>query len=437
MTVYKRGQIYWLQFAYRGRRYQESTGQLNREAALAVERKRKDEVRQRAHGVAIDAPTQTPTFMDWAEHYYLDAAKQLTRPDRVEDLIRVALQFWGRRPADARKVVAGAPYHDLRLGDVVRDPTWVTKWEAWLAEPKPQRRRPKDPPGFARPPIVWSAQTKNQYRSLLSRMFAVALENSFRLQTGLTMNPFAGIRRERGRRRTAILDKDDLRAVLQQASYHLRLAIALGVLTPKLRETDILKLDFRQHFTPALDWLTVREHKTESKTGAPQVAYVPQQLRTILEEARRRGGRSTRVITYQGRAIKSLAGAVRGAVERAAAQRPHLVYGRFEETGVTFHTLRHTASTLLATLKVPLALHRDMMGHKDLDSTLWYTHLRPMAEIEPAEQLSDALPISDLVLLARKRPPVAESVTSTRGRPTKSPAKRVKPTTARRRAQER
>ena len=64
MSVYKRGGVYWMDFVYRGTRVQQSTGQITKDAALAVERQLKDEVRQRAHGVAVEEKALTPIFME-------------------------------------------------------------------------------------------------------------------------------------------------------------------------------------------------------------------------------------------------------------------------------------------------------------------------------------------------------------------------------------
>lgn len=421
MSIYLRGGVYWAHFQYKGVRVQKSTGQIDRDAALAVERQWKDELRQRAHGVAIAAKPESPTFQEWAEVYFAEATKKVTRADRIEHLVRGVLRFFGRRPSQAADVYPDAPYHDLRLSDLIENPAWLSRWDAWLNDPKRDRT---DPTGKRQ--RRWSGQTKNQHRSTLSQLYALALKPAWRQTTGIESNPCLGVDRDPKRRRTAVLDREDLLAILSQASYHLRLAIAIALLTPKLREGDILRLRFDRHFSSNFAWLTVHGHKTEAKTGKPLVAYVPEQLREILIEAKRRAGkRQAHVITYQGESVSQLRGAVRGAVERAAAARPRLRYGRSADDGITFHTLRHSASTLLGELDVPLERHRQMMGHERIETTLWYTHLRPVHEQAPAEALSARLPIKDLVLVARKRPPVAETVSSRRPSPAKTGAKRA------------
>jgi hypothetical protein len=74
--------------------------------------------------------------------------------------------------------------------------------------------------------------------------------------------------------------------------------------------------------------------------------------------------------------------------------------------GATFHTLRHTAASLLAELGEPEAIRKEVMGHRNIATTqrdTHYTHLRPVHEIPAHERLADAVPIADLVTAARKR----------------------------------
>jgi integrase len=61
-------------------------------------------------------------------------------------------------------------------------------------------------------------------------------------------------------------------------------------------------------------------------------------------------------------------------------------YGRFIDDGVTFHTLRHTAATILAELEVGEGKRKAVMGHRHLGTTQKYTHLRPMHEVAPLER---------------------------------------------------
>jgi integrase len=113
------------------------------------------------------------------------------------------------------------------------------------------------------------------------------------------------------------------------------------------------------------------------------------------------------VVEYRQRPIKSIRGGLQEAAKRAG-----LAYGR-AGNGVTFHTLRHTAASLLAELGESEAIRKEVMGHRDIATTQRYTQLRPVHEIPALERLAAAVPISDLVMDPRRRAsnkPVGKSV---------------------------
>jgi integrase len=399
VSLYKRKEssFWWYKFEHRHVRYAGSTHQHDRRAAERFEENLKREVEQTAAGVAVPKPIVSPSFQDWAEIYFADAKKKVKRPDRIKDLTRSALRFWGRRPAsDAEMGDPGRPYHDLCLLDPVNEPSWLLKWEAWLELPKKERPRTGRLKHIKPRTIKWSSQTKNQYRSWLTQMFQLAMNPAYRKQTGIVSNPTAGMWRDPKRGRKAVLEVEDVVAIIAMGSYHLRLAVAIGLLAPKLREANILALDFDVHISADYRFITVDDHKTDGDTG-PLVCAVPLQLQAILRAARERHPGRTRVITYQGKPVKSLEGAMRGAVDRAGTLRPNLRYGRAHAQGVTFHTLRHTAVTMMLELEVALKKVSDAVGHKRIDTTMLYAHLRPQHQLAAMETLADALPLAALV----------------------------------------
>jgi integrase len=381
-------QYYHYDFRVRGRRFRGSTDQALREDAERVEAQLKLNARRRARGILLPEDVPSPRIQDWVEHYYEEVAPRLVRPAAKAHLIRTALRFWGERPTQSGKVHTHGVYHDLTLRDVVDDPHWTTRWEAWLRA------------------CGFSSQSKNHLRGLVADWYRVALSPAWRQRTGVEMNPFAGQWRDPVVGRTATLERADLRLLLQCASYHLRLAIAIAMLAPKLRLANILALTWRESFREDFAYIVVGDHKMKRRTKRPLVAYVPTQLREILRAARRRRPKDAYVVTYQGRPVKQVTGAVRAAVERAhQAGATHLHYGRGREDGVTFHTLRHTAATFLAEMDVAPEKRQGVMGHADLSSTMHYTHLRPQHEAPAAEILSASLgDVQTLVMTARSRP---------------------------------
>jgi integrase len=377
---------YRYNFYLQKQRYAGSTGQVTRKDAEEWEREYQRKIRRQLGGLD-PTPAATLRIQDWAEVYFdrvlHDPRMRITRPARVQDNLRVLLRFWGAKPSgkdQKNPIIAGEPYHDLLLTDPITEPDWLVQFEDWIEA----RGR--------------AGQTNNQYRSTMSQLYRLALQPKWRKKTGVAINPFLGIYRDRTGRREVAITPDDLRRLLQHASYHVRLALAIGALAPKLRLGNILALRWAVHLDAALQFITVHEHKTAAHTSRPLVVPIRPQLREILEDARRRNPDATHVIEYRGRAVKSIRGGV-----KAAARTAGLPYGRKLDDGMTFHTLRHTAATLLAELDVAEKKRQLALGHKRLETTQRYTHLRPMHEIPPLDQLSASLPIADLVTLPWRR----------------------------------
>jgi integrase len=397
VTVFKhpQGKTYRYDFWWRGDRYTGNTHQTSRADAELVEADIKKKLRLQAGGLAPPDPEASPRFQQWAEiyleHVLTRLKARIKRPDRIQDLLRVVLRFWGARPpADATGKFAakeGEPYHDLRLIDPIADPMWILKFEDWMAARKV------------------AGQTKNQYRSTLSQLYALALQPAYRKVTGVAVNPFIGVPRDRGGERTSTITIEQLRAWLQHASYHVRLAVAIAALAPKLRLANILALEWGTHIDKALELIIVHVHKTDDATRRPLVVPIDAQLRAILEDARRRNPRSHYVVTYRGKRVKSIRGGAQAAAIAAGLQ-----WGRFDDQSVTFHTIRHSMATTLAELSdldgaAPLSESERMkaLGHTRLETTQRYTHIRPTIERHALERLSKVTPIADIVTQTRTR----------------------------------
>jgi hypothetical protein len=64
---------------------------------------------------------------------------------------------------------------------------------------------------------------------------------------------------------------------LTHASYHVRLAVAIAALAPKLRLASVLALTWQEHLDPELRFITVRQHKTSKTLRRPQVVPISEQ----------------------------------------------------------------------------------------------------------------------------------------------------------------
>jgi len=387
MSVYrgKRQRTYRYKFRYRGKLYRGNTDFEDLQRAKLYEAKEKLRLRERRAGFAPPGPA--PSFTAWAGVYFAWVTTRrrpaVRRPEKIDELLRVVLRFWGARPADPAKVPAGeeCPFHDLTLQDPIDEPSWILAFEEWM-----------DRRGIA-------GGTRNHYKTTMRQLYMVALLAEYRhLSGGLTMNPFEGRPRDPRVIRKVALTPALVLAWLEQMSYHARLAVAIAALAPKLRLRNVLDLEWATHLDRELTTITVWAHKSVGRTEAPLVIPVSAQLRTILQDARARHRWARHVVTYRGAPVASIRSGI-----RAAAKAAQIPYGRRLPGGVTFHTLRHTAATILARLNVSPWLQRDVLGHQDLSTTEGYTHLLVEEQRAPLEQLSAALPIASIVTRADTR----------------------------------
>jgi hypothetical protein len=269
-------------------------------------------VRRRAAGL-LDI-RDAPAFADWAGVYYeyKSASRfKVKRPEQIAVLVRVALRFWGRRPTKPEDVVAGEPYHDLTLGDPVLEPEWLLRFDQWMDQHR------------------FSASHRNHLRTQISGMYKVAALPEYRKRTGVEphVHPMMGVPRDRQRPRDVTLTPAQVTAWIAHASYHIRLAIAIAALAPKLRLSNILALEWERHLDASLTRLTVEDHKTDRRTGRPLVVMISTQLRDILDDARTR--RTSRfVVSYHHDGVRWIRGGV-----RQAAARANIPYGRHRPDG--------------------------------------------------------------------------------------------------------
>jgi integrase len=421
MTVYrgKKDKTYRYDFEYRGQRYWGSTGQSKKRAAEDAERKIREGVERATAGLPPTTPppvAQSPKIQDWANVY---VAHQARRGKKIAPLTRdlaVALKFFGAAPAGITPS-DDEPYHDLTLLQVANDPMWVERFEQWM-----DARRVTIPVRVARnAPVVMrkttrkiGASAKNHYRSAMSGLYKVALLAKHKAMTNVSANPWDDVPRDSTKRRSTMVTTAQLRMWMQKSAYHVKLAIAIAALAPKLRLANILGLRWGTNdVNLQTSLITVQEHKTLAETGLPLVVPISPMLKAILEHAHtRRDKRTHAVISYKGTRIRSLKTGLRNAARRAG-----ISYG-LKKGGVTFHSLRHYAATTLAALGVPEGLRKETMGHQDLATTQIYTHLAAQHQREPLAQLAAVTPLADLfVAPSPTKSPTTARTMSEKARP--------------------
>jgi integrase len=398
MTVYrgKKDKTYRYDFWYRKQRYTGSTGQSKKRAAEDAERKIQEDVERQAAGlppIAPPADLQSPKIQDWANVY---VAHQERRGRKIAPLTRdlaVALKFFGALPARIERS-EDEPYHDLTLAQVAADPMWVERFEQWMDA------RRVHIPVVSKGRVLHMRKTKrrigasakNHLRSAMSGIFKVALLPKHKAVTQVTTNPWTDVPRDSTKRRSTNVTIEQLRAWIRASAPHVKLALAIAALAPKLRVANVLSLQWGIEIHLKRSTIVVEEHKTMRGTGLPLVVPITPTLGMILAHAYVRRDTSSRsVIAYRGRRIKSLKTGLRNAARRAG-----LDYGLLVKRGVTFHTLRHYAATTLAALGVSDALKRDTMGWQDMSTARIYEELTASHQVGPLAQLAEATPLADL-----------------------------------------
>lgn len=368
---------YRYDFVLYGNRYTAPRGFDRKSDSEDAERELRRRIMLQSAGVAVPQNLTSPRFANWAGVYktWVNAQARLgliKRPEIIADNISSVLRFCGRKPVDPTAYVhETAPYLDLTLADFIQDPSLIRRWEQWLTDE-----------GLA-------GSTRNHYNTTMSRMYWLAMQAEYRDASGAPpYNPFRDRPRAKWKRRTATLTADDIQRWIAHASYHARLAIAIATLNPKFRLKNILQLEWSD-VDLEQGLIRVWDHKTDS-SGEALVAAMPAQLLEILDDARTRHPNAKRVILYHGRPVKSIDEAVKNAAIAAG-----LNWGR--AGGVTFHSIRHFASTQMAQLQIPPDHRQNVTGRRDLKMEMWYTHLFPEDGRAHAETLSAAVPIAAAV----------------------------------------
>jgi hypothetical protein len=93
--------VFHYDFWFKGQRHRGSTDQVTKDDAVLVEAQVRLRLRHKAGGIA--GPGASPRWAEFAGVYHAWAERQLRRPERVDELLRVVLRFWGARSRPRRR----------------------------------------------------------------------------------------------------------------------------------------------------------------------------------------------------------------------------------------------------------------------------------------------------------------------------------------------
>jgi integrase len=302
--------------------------------------------------------------------------------------------------AETRKKASTLAGDRTRLGMMMRAP-WagefltnlrpetLTRWateRAAAPKPTPEGRASiEDAPPRPRIRAV-SGATVNRDLNLGSALFRWA-----RSMGHVTENPFREVRRfsEKGRAREVYLTAPESRALVGAASPFLR-PMVVAALSTGMRRGELLALRWR---AVDLDRGELHVEPETEKAGRGRTVPLTALLRDELKALK--GTRNVPALDGSDSVfrcadgapltIKVLRAAFGSAVETCEAI-PNEKRGR-----VTFHTLRHTAASLMVAAGVPIFDVAKTLGHSTIAVTMRYSHFAPEAGRAAIERLGAAL----------------------------------------------
>lgn len=324
MAIYQRGNVWWIDYYFKGERLREPVSKSRKEAMEALEARRGDIVRGRFELVAKDR--RETTFEEFACEYlkHLKATRRWWKGEvsRMKSLVR----HFGKMP-----LAEISPYD-------------VEKY-------KEMRRKKVSGSGI------------NREFALLKSMLNRASEWGF---AKMAVNPVSKVGYFPERQVERILTDDEAVRLVAACGPAVR-PVVITALNTGMRRGEILDLrwenvDFKRRF--------IRVER--SKNGRSRKVPMNSQLAAELGRLRENG--TPFVFTQRaGERLKSIVTAFQTACRHAGIGH------------VRFHDLRHCFATNLVMNGVDLVTVKEILGHSDISMTVRYSHPsdeRKMAAVE-------------------------------------------------------
>lgn len=313
MPIYKRGNVWWIDFYYKGRRYREGVGCSKKEAECVIA-KRKAQVR---------------------ENRFFDVKKEYT--ERFDDMVKEYLRHSEATKKSYKRDTISAKhlqeyFRKKRLSEIT--PKMVEDY-------KLARRRLVKP------------ATVNRELAFLKHLFNEAIR-----WEKVDVNPVEKVKLFRElQNNTRVLSDEEEEKLLAAAPRHLRPMI-ITALETGMRRGEVLSLkwkdvDFEQGY------LMVRD----TKNGESRKIILIDRLTDTLKQIKKRGAYV--FSKKDGTPYCDPKNAFRNAVKRAGIE-----YCRF-------HDCRHTFASRLVMEGKDLVAVGKILGHKSIAMTVRYSHPTP------------------------------------------------------------
>ena len=375
MGVFKKQDVYWIDYYVNGHRKRERIGP-DKRLAETVLRKRKVEI---AEGKFLERRRPiTTTFDELAEVYFAYVVHHQRK------------RSW---PRDRTSIRALSPYFGgKRLTEIT--PALIEQYCTWRRETISRRGRPMTPASI------------NRELACLKRMFNVARKGLIVLKGGVPVeNPVISVSLAReNNTRDRVLNREEFDHLMAAAPTHLR-PILLTAYYTGMRKSEILKLRWdRVDLRAGEIRLRPEETKTEEGRIIPMTKELSETLKNVTIYLDAAGHRVPYVFTYAGKCL----GSVRRAFETTCRQ-----------AGITdtvFHDLRHTFVTNMRRAGVDYFRIMAITGHKTMSAFKRYhtiDHQDLHQAIGQLDTYMDTSATSDKnasrKLLKNKRAPVAQA----------------------------
>ena len=318
MSVYKRGNVWWISYYYNGERIREGISGNRREAEAAHEARKTDVRRGEYRHIA---KRERVTFEDMVAEYKAEkAGKRSLRQDEI--ILKKLLPAFRFKYLDQITAQDIEAYKKKRADEV-------------------------------------SGATVNRGLALLKCLFNVAIQKNH-----VSRNPVKGIKffPEMPRKGDRVFSSLEIEHLIEAAAPHLRPILAVALFTG-LRKGDILALrpedvDFKNRV------IRVLMQKTAEPVEIPMHPILERTLRAAMSSPAPYVFMSTRPSRRTGEITKlsNIKNGFHGAIERSG------LAGR----GYCFHDIRRTFASMLYRSSVPLLTVSKLLGHRSVKTTERY-----------------------------------------------------------------
>jgi len=315
MRSYERGQVWYIDYSFNGRRYRKAVGTSKRMAELAL---KNIEVKI-AKGEFLGVQEEKRMTFDELGTEYLRFSKANKRP-QVYRRDRVMIN-------NLLKVFSGKEINDISVHD--------------LEQYKMQRKN------------AVTVSTVNRELTCIKHMYNKAVEWEF-----TRYNQLKSVKRFKeppGRLR--YLSEDEIEQLVQQCTDHLK-PIVVMALNTGMRKSEILNLSWN-NVDMESKVITIRR----SKNNETRIVPINDTLYEMLETLKNDNNGQVVFVNKNGKSLTDIRHSFRNALKKAGIE------------DFRFHDLRHTFASQLVMAGVDIRTVQELMGHKDIRMTMRYSHL--------------------------------------------------------------